>query len=65
MTVWEFMGGSPWLTFFLALILAHFLAWPFRLCEPLDTSFEYQGAGLANGTVDGCRRRYSPPSKEG
>lgn len=29
--VYEFMSNSPWLTFFLALIVANALTWPFRL----------------------------------
>lgn len=31
MTIYEFMGGSPYLTFFLALIAARVATWPFRL----------------------------------
>lgn len=29
--IYEFMSGSPWLTFFLALLVAQVLVWPFRL----------------------------------
>lgn len=31
MNGWQFMGEHPFLTFFLALIAANLLAWPFRL----------------------------------
>lgn len=30
MGIYEFMSGSPWLTFFLALIIGHALTLPFR-----------------------------------
>ena len=31
MTLLEFMGEHPWLTFFLAFFAARFASWPFRL----------------------------------
>lgn len=31
MNIWQFMSDSPWLTFFLAIILVQPIIWPFKL----------------------------------